>query len=237
MKEDILSNKTFDVVDKKNKIMSKIVYSVKFLAKTVVNFCLLVLILITFLVSLVFVDDKINKMRGIDVPPLASAYVIVSPSMTPTIRVQDAVIVFRADNYKIGDIITFKSSDSRYSGYTITHRINNIVVSDNGKKMFITKGDNNSIVDSEPVLMENIYGKVSIKIPFLGFLQKLLFQPFGFFLIILVPSIIFVVYNMIVYLKYIKEEKKEMEAVEIETGNVNCETSVENVVKEEIEII
>ena len=56
-------------------------------------------------------------------------------------------------NLNVGDII-FKSTDSEYNGYTITHRINEINTTSDGKRIFITKGDNNVSTDSSPVLEE-----------------------------------------------------------------------------------
>ncbi len=238
MENTILSNNPVELDNTKSNLLSKIVYFVKFMLKILVNFCLIVLFLLTCFVALVFVDDEINKARGIDVPPIVSAYVIVSPSMTPTIKVQDAVLVFRSSNYQVGDIITFRSTDSRYSGYTITHRINDVITANNGKVMYITKGDNNSIPDSAPVYQENIYGKVALKIPYLGFIQNVLFNPVVLFLILLIPSIIFVTYNIVLYFKTIKQNNKE-ELNENVENLLDNETN-SNIIdekKEEIEIL
>lgn len=238
MENTILSNETVELDSTNSSVLSKIVYFVKFLLKMIINFCLIVLFLLTCAVALVFVDDEINKARGIDVPPIVSAYVIVSPSMTPTIKVKDAVLVFRSSNYQVGDIITFKSTDSRYSGYTITHRINDVITANNGKVMYITKGDNNAIVDSAPVYQENIYGKVAVKIPYLGFIQNILFNPIVLFLLLLIPSLIFVIYNMVLYFKTLKKDNSE----KIENNEKSLDISSDsNIIdkekKEEIEIL
>ena len=72
--------------------------------------------------------------------PLISAYVIISPSMVPTINVQDAVIAYKPnpERLKKGDIITFRSVDPRYPGLTVTHRIIQVTLDDLGRKSFKT---------------------------------------------------------------------------------------------------
>lgn len=213
--ENIVMSTDSTLLEQQNtKVLSKVVYFVKFLAKIVINFCLILLFLATCFVSLVFIDDQVNKVRGINVPPLIGAYVIVSPSMTPTIKVQDAVLVLRAKEYKVGDIITFSSNDSRYEGYTITHRIIDVVTANNGKVMYITKGDNNAISDSAPVYYENIYGKVAVKIPNLGLVQKILLNPYiVFFVVLAILLIVSSIYfgKRIKNKKFIQEEEKALD--------------------------
>ena len=236
MENTVLSNEVEKLEQVHSNILSKIVYCVKFLLKIVVNFCLICLFIATFLVTLVFIDDEVNRLRGIDVPPIISAYVIVSPSMTPTIKVKDAVLVVRSKDFKKGDIVTFKSNDSRYSGYTITHRINDVITANNGKTMYITKGDNNAIVDAAPVFKENIYGKVALKIPYLGFVQNAFFQPFTLFILLLIPSLIFIIYNMFIYFETIKNTDTSNESID----NLLDNTANFNIIeeeKEEIEIL
>ena len=237
MENTVMSNDVNTLEKENANAVSRIVELLKFLFKSFVNLCLIFLFLITFFFALVFVDDRINKMRGADKPPLVSAYVIVSPSMTPTIRVQDAVIVFRTSKLKEGDIITFKSSDPRYSGYTITHRIVNIVPSSNGKVMYVTKGDNNFVADSAPVYPEDVYGKVSLKIPYLGFLQTILFQPSGLFLIILIPSLVLVIHGIFAGIKVIRENSIPEESLEFSVDNDSDLGIIDDKTKEEVEIL
>ncbi|MBP3841233.1 MAG: signal peptidase I [Bacilli bacterium] len=236
MENTILSNKVENLEETRSTVLSSIVYCVKFLLKIVINFALICLFIVTLLVTLVFIDDEVNKLRGIDVPPILSTYVIVSPSMTPTIKVQDAVLVIRSNKFKKGDIVTFKTTDPRYSGYTITHRINDVITANNGKTMYITKGDNNSIVDAAPVFKDNIYGKVILKIPYLGSIKNIFFQPFILFMILLIPSLIFVIYNMFLYLKTLRKDSTNNEISENLLDN-NANLNIIEKKEEEIEIL
>lgn len=178
---------------------------------------LAILIAIISLILISFVDNKINEVKGNNVPPLFGSYVIVSPSMVPTIKVQDAILVARVNpnQLKVGDIITFKSSDYRYSGYTVTHRIKEIYTNNEGKRTFITKGDNNSLNDSAPVLAENIYGKVVLKLPRLGFLQSFIFNNVGFILIIIIPLGCVIIYNVRRYITKKHNENDSLDEIEV----------------------
>lgn len=147
--------------------------------------------------SCYFVDLFINVKKGNTNNPLFGAYVIVSPSMVPTIKVNDAIVVKRVDNdmYNVGDIITFSSADVHYQGLTVTHRIVDKDSYSSKESVYTTKGDNNSIVDPASVKTSAIYGKVMFKIPKLGYIQSYLSKPSNFFLCILIPSLIVLLYD------------------------------------------
>ena len=198
-------------LESKSSIFNKIKSIVHYSLKVFLNFLLTVLIIITSLFVISFADTKINEYSGRQVAPLIGAYVIVSPS----IKVQDAILVARTNpkNLNVGDIITFKSTDSRYNGYTITHRINEINTTSDGKRIFITKGDNNVSTDSSPVLEENIYGKVILKFPKLGVVQQFVFTSIGFILVIVLPLILLVCYNLFKLYRLKKDKNKKVEII------------------------
>ena len=104
---------------------SNIKYFFHFVSKALLYsvVCLFFIVIILFLIY--FVDKVYNEKKHTGKRPLFNAYVLVSPSMVPTIRINDAVVVFRCNpkNLKVGDIITFSSTDPSYSGLTVTHRI------------------------------------------------------------------------------------------------------------------
>lgn len=92
--------------------------------------------------------------------------VIATGSMKPVINPGDMVLVKRVElnDLKIGDIIEYKKDDIR-----IFHRIIDTKM-DANQLIYVTKGDNNSIPDSEPVKVEDIKGKVVYVIPKAGWL-------------------------------------------------------------------
>lgn len=172
-----------------------------------IAFCLIVF---TYLV-IYFGDQYFGSKSGESRLPIYSAYVIVSPSMVPTINVNDGVVVQRVDkqgNLNIGDIITFSSRDIRYSGLTITHRIVGKQTIQNGNLVYRTKGDNNKSEDSSLVSFGDIYGKVLFKVPSVGVLYKFITNPFGFIISIIIPIIVILVINIVKVKQLVDEERK-----------------------------
>lgn len=93
---------------------------------------------------------------------------IASGSMSPTIEVGDIVVVDKwysenPDALKVGDVLVFRVKDTLY-----THRIINIIEK-NGVHYIKTKGDyKDNAEDNWVVLKNDIVGKVSFKIKYLG---------------------------------------------------------------------
>lgn len=142
--------------------------------------------------------------------PNIGLYTIVSPSMEPFIKVYDVIIDRKLktnEELKVGDVITFYSSSLDTDGYTITHRIYDIKVSD-GKTYYITKGDNNQSVDIGSITRENIVGKMIYKINGLGKIQFFLSSKLGWILIILIPALCFILYDLNKLNKIFKIKKK-----------------------------
>lgn len=177
----------------------KIFSTLNRIRKITLNIILDIIFIVLFCVAILMVVNLISLKMGNSKYPLFGAYVIVSQSMVPTINVDDAVVIKRTDPSKLkkGDIITFSSSDARYFGYTITHRISDVENDYSGNFVFRTKGDNNNSIDNAPVLSDNILGKVIFIIPYLGKIQKFLMKPYGWFLLVIVPIVLFGLYDVI----------------------------------------
>ena len=91
------------------------------------------------------------------------AYLIRSGSMEPTIHVQDAVIIKELDKYQKDDIVAYI-----YDSHNIfVHRIIEEYTED-GKTMYLTKGDFNNAADDKLVAPSQIQGKVVGRIPNIG---------------------------------------------------------------------
>ena len=100
-----------------------------------------------------------------------SVLIIASPSMTGAIEAGDAIIIKNSDSYAVGDVITYFPADESFS---VTHRI----VRTEGYK-FYTKGDANPSEDPDPVLIEQIAGKVAVKLNKVGYFIEWLKSPSG----------------------------------------------------------
>ncbi len=90
---------------------------------------------------------------------------IASGSMEKEICVGDIAIIKKCNANDIveGDIIEYQME-----GYTVIHRVLS-KKQKNGEYYFITKGDNNSVEDSNPVSEDQLIGKVVLKIKYLGY--------------------------------------------------------------------
>ena len=168
---------------------------------SVISYAIFVWLLLLGITLLVYVVDlKIKESRGDTTPPAFNAYVVLTGSMLPDIQVRDVVVTKRVDPSELeeGDIITFISSDSRFSGVTVTHRIIEVYTDPaTGEYTFKTKGDNNNVEDSALVYDYNILGKVILKIPKLGYLQEFLATRGGWIIVILIPCLAVVSYDIV----------------------------------------
>jgi signal peptidase len=90
---------------------------------------------------------------------------VISGSMRPTLDVGDVVIIAKvsADIIKPGDIIQFREAE----GVTTVHRVVDVREIE-GKRVFITQGDANRAPDPDPVLTDNVVGKMILNIPKVG---------------------------------------------------------------------
>lgn len=194
---------------------SKVNYGLKLVLRS-----FMIASIVFFVVLLIFVfackeDSYSSGNYKSNSSPLLGAYIIVSESMVPTIEVNDAIVVRRVEEeeLKIGDIITFTSTDRIYNGLTITHRIVGIQEDATGNYIYRTKGDNNLLADTALVNLDNIYGKVILKIPKLGYLQKFVSSTTGFILSIVLPVIIVVIYEVLRIRKLLKQQNEELEII------------------------
>ncbi len=115
--------------------------------------------------------DKFVKKSKIPSVFGYSVLIVASPSMTGAIEAGDAIIIKQSDSYAVGDVITYFPADENFS---VTHRI----VRMEGDK-FYTKGDANQSEDPDPVLIEQIAGKVAVKLDKVGYFIEWLKSPIG----------------------------------------------------------
>lgn len=195
----------------------------------------LIMILVFLVIIINFIDQKNNLKKGIPKPALVSAYTIVSPSMVPNINVLDVIITTRVSDpakIKVGDVITFNSTDYRSSGVTVTHRVKKIEKTSDGKYLFTTKGDANNTEDATRQPFSSIYGKVLLRLPKLGYIQYILSTVLGWLLLIIVPTVLIIGADIIKIIKTIKDDpnlkdknKKKAPKVLKKTTNLKKERS------------
>ena len=113
-------------------------------------------------------------------------FVVVSGSMEPNLNIGDIVVVKKCNENEIdkNDIISY-----RYGESIITHRIVEIIETENGRE-YITKGDNNNVNDNINLKYEDIEGKYVGKIKYIG--KMIMFLKSKEIMILIVASLCFI---------------------------------------------
>lgn len=174
---------------------------------------LVLLIIVAVLFAAYGIDQYVGSKKGEHRAPLFGAYVIISPSMVPTINVYDAVVTMRVspDRIKLYDIITFISSDINTNGTPITHRVVGIVDTEDGEKVFRTKGDNNASEDRALIKKNEILGKVILRIPMIGYVKTFLSSKLGWLVAIIIPCVLIIGHDILKLMGLLKEKDDEEE--------------------------
>jgi len=179
-----------DVIELVRKNKEKIIKLFEILFRILV--CLFIILLLLFI--------YINEMKSIKTFNY-EAFIIVSESMKPEIKVGDIVIIKKTpeDSIKREDIITFEK-DNEY----ITHRVKTIEIQ-NGEKLYITKGDNNQVNDLEQVDYSQIKGVKVAQIHYIGLLMIKIFEQRNIIIIVII--------FMLLYKKALKNDNKKKERI------------------------
>lgn len=121
---------------------------------------------------------------------------VVSDSMSPTFNAGDLIIIRKCDPQKLveGDIITFHAIINNEFALN-THRIAEIQ-EQNGYRSYVTKGDNNAIADVHMISDGDIVGRFVVRLPGLGKVVEFLSGSTGFLLVIVLPLLLFFVYQV-----------------------------------------
>lgn len=170
--------------------------------------------------------------------PEVSLYTIISGSMEPAIHVYDVVVNFAVkspEDIKVGDVITFESTSSISKGLTVTHRVQDIKIV-NGRYEYVTKGDYNPVADSSTAKYENVLGKVAFKIPQLGRVQFIVASKAGWFLIVLLPAMGVIIYDVIKLIKLLSAKAttdKVNQKNKRLTGDKDVDKALDSVIKKD----
>ena len=118
--------------------------------------------------------------------------IVLSGSMSPEVNPGDIVVSTHVnpEEIKIDDIITFSFAEDPKNCFT--HRVINIT-NDNGSISFQTKGDAKVDPDSRMVQSSELIGKVSLNIPYLGYLPHFAKSPLGFITLIVIPGVLIII--------------------------------------------
>ena len=113
-------------------------------------------------------------------------YCVLSGSMEPTYHTGSLIYVKKADpqDIKVGDPITFVLDENLT---VATHRVIEI---DEADRHFYTKGDANEYPDASPVHFNNLIGRPSFTIPYMGYVANYIQNPPGRYIAIAAAAVI-----------------------------------------------
>ncbi|MDD5863371.1 MAG: signal peptidase I [Firmicutes bacterium] len=149
--------------------------------------------------------------------------VVKTDSMAPTFRADDLILIRRTDTSKleVGDIITFHTIINNEYALN-THRIADIADMGGGVRSYTTKGDNNAIADQHVISDGDIVGKYVGRVPGLGKVISFLSSSVGFLVVIVLPMLIFFiyqVYNLIMVSLHLRKAIQTEEAGEAKAAS------------------
>ena len=123
--------------------------------------------------------------------------VVETDSMKPTFESGDLIFIKKCDTSKLneGDIITFHTIiDNQYA--LNTHRIQKIDEA-NGVRSYTTIGDNNNGIADQHVISDgDIVGKYIGHVSGLGKVMNFLSSSMGFLIVIVLPMLLFFIYQV-----------------------------------------
>ena len=164
--------------------------------------------------------------------------IVQTDSMEPDYPVNDGLLVKKVDKteIKVGDDITFHY-ELGSNDVIITHRVGEIQISDEGVYTFICHGINTNSSQCEGdctyqtqiVKEEWVLGKVVGKNAFIGGFYNFMLQPYGLFVLVLIPGgylIITAIFDLVKASKGPKKlvtENSSGEEIKVDTSNLSEE--------------
>lgn len=153
------------------------------------------------LIALTLITSRTPMLFGLQ------SFTVLSGSMSPGIPTGSVVYTQKTSEVGVGDVITFERK-----GVNVTHRIID-TVDKNGKSVsalvsplpgapapaevfYKVKGDANNAADSDLVAKDKIVGKVLFNIPAFGEYASYLKTLPGFLILIVLPTLIFVAFEL-----------------------------------------
>jgi signal peptidase I len=201
--------------------MSKMKKAVGILASVLLWVIILIAALFTFITMATRDETNVASIAGY------TPMTVQSDSMAPEFYQGDMIIIKACDpaELEVGDIVCFHTIiENQYA--LNTHRIAEIDET-NGYRTYTTKGDNNAVTDQHIIADGDIVGKYVGKISKLGSFMDFLSSSIGFLLVIVLPLLIFFIYQ-VYHLIMVGIELKKATALETAQMQAEIRTSAES---------
>uniref|UniRef100_UPI000A94A827 signal peptidase I n=1 Tax=Rhodococcus marinonascens TaxID=38311 RepID=UPI000A94A827 len=125
-------------------------------------------LLLLVLVAILALTIVIPRIAG------ATPYTVLTGSMVPTYPPGTLIVVKPEDSPALtaGDAITFQMESGNPE--VVTHRIIMVRKNSQGETTYVTQGDANPSPDANPVVPEQVRGKVWYSVPYMGYVNSLI---------------------------------------------------------------
>ena len=200
--------------------MEKSKVSAKKVLKIILDVFVWIFVVFAVIVTMLAFAAQANENK---IPTIGGKclFFVETASMEPTINVGDAIVCQaitpggeEARSLKVDDIVTFLDvyDINGINGDTdfITHRIVE-VKKDGNDVVYITKGDNKAATrDTNPLVPAYVYAKYDgIRVPYIGTVLRFMQQPTGFLVCIVLPLVLFFLYELFMFIKKYLEIKND----------------------------
>lgn len=101
----------------------------------------------------------------------ATPLTVLTSSMEPSLPPGTLIFVkaVELDQIAIGDVVTYQIASGNPDA--ITHRVVGITSTASGERSLVLQGDNNGAADAEPVIGEQVQGRLWYSVPYAGFIN------------------------------------------------------------------
>ena len=212
--------------------------------KKIINIIVNVLLIVAIVLAAFSTYISFVSTSGSGIPSIfgISFLSVQTDSMYPTLKPGDLIIDTTIKNneeveeLQVGDVITFWTNEQ---GQLIlnTHRITAIYPeSINGFTSFQTSGDKAGTADYNNVHAADVVGKwTGARIPGVGNMVDYLQTPTGFFLLVIVPVLIFFIFHLVQFFRVLFEYQNVKMLIKYEQERGRTEDLIETQIKDEKE--
>ena len=206
--------------------------------KKIVNNIVNVILVIAIILAAISTYISFVSTSGNGVPSIfgVSVLSIQTDSMYPTLKMGDLIIdttVRDASKLRPGDIITFWTN---IEGNRVlnTHRISQVYQFGDNLK-FMTSGDRDGTLDPIDVHESEIVGKYQFRIPGVGKVVDYLQTKVGFFILVIIPVLIFFIFHLVQFFRVLFEYQNVKMLIKYEQERGRAEDLIETQIKDEKE--
>ena len=168
-------------------------------------------------------------------------YIVNSDSMAATDFGAGALILVKEvdpSTLKEGDIITFMSQDTDSFGETITHKIRKRTTDAEGNPGFITYGTTTDTDDETIVTYPYVLGQYQSQVPGLGTFFNFLKTTPGYFVCILTPFMLIILYEGVKFFNLFRRYKQEqMQELQAEKDEIEAQKAENAKMLEELKAL